>query len=298
MTTAEALRVASEHLSELKGTIFDVLSLSKPNSTSAARNLAKIISKLSPLVGNLIEFNTVEYLNSVAEFHAYGTWRRQDPGFPDTIFEGKIEPIPGLEIKAWFPLSTEITARFRDSQVRFSDDSIYVAMLAWMPEYLIFGSPLIVDVGVFSARSVAVARDTHYHNPPDYIVIEPEDTQSRTANLQQTNTAGYKFQGSEHDMQRALRIVESWGHEARRYSPSAEYQARLRQLVEQFRYRLDTNYAKMDRIVHEGIEDFKSRVLKSGFRGRDIQAWAQAFSLESPDELDEVFSDYLDIKKG
>ena len=39
------------------------------------------------------------------------------PGFPDTIFIGpNVTPSPGFEIKAWFPLATEITARFKDSQ--------------------------------------------------------------------------------------------------------------------------------------------------------------------------------------
>jgi hypothetical protein len=71
--------------------------------------LGKVISKLSPLLGNLIEFNTVEFLNKQKAFSPFGKWKRQDPGFPDTIFSGSIQPTPGLEIKAWFPLATEIS---------------------------------------------------------------------------------------------------------------------------------------------------------------------------------------------
>ncbi len=41
-------------------------------------------------------------------------------------------------------------------------------------------------------RSIAEARDQHYHKPPDYLVVEPEDTSRRTKNLRQTNTNGYK----------------------------------------------------------------------------------------------------------
>jgi hypothetical protein len=31
---------------------------------------------------------------------------RQDPSFPDTIFESEL-PKPGIEIKSWFPLAAE-----------------------------------------------------------------------------------------------------------------------------------------------------------------------------------------------
>ena len=112
----------------------------------------------------MIEFNTVEFLNDQEEFNGHGVWIRQDPGFPDTIFQG-VEPTPGFEIKAWFPLATEITARFRDSQSYFEHDETYVAMLAWLPERLIYGKPHIVDVCITSGLSVAKARDEHYHNP-------------------------------------------------------------------------------------------------------------------------------------
>ena len=101
MTCEEVLEAASRHLQGLAGHTFDLLDLSKPVSPRAASNLAKVISKLSPLLGNLIEFNTVELLNDQTEFHGIGRWERQDPGFPDTIFVGPTKPtLP--EIKAWF----------------------------------------------------------------------------------------------------------------------------------------------------------------------------------------------------
>jgi hypothetical protein len=196
MNSKEVLTSASLHLQDLAGHVFDLLAISKPISPDAAVNLAKVVSKLSPLLGNLIEFNTVEFLNDQPEYKSLGVWKRQDPGFPDAIFEGSISPQPGFEIKAWFPLATEITARFKDSQNHFKDDQTYVCLLAWLPDQLIFGKPQIIDVCVVSGRSVAEARDTHYHNPPDYLMLEPEDTTTRTRNLQQTNTNGYKWQGT------------------------------------------------------------------------------------------------------
>ena len=112
MNTQDVINLACQHLEGLVGHEFNVLDVCKPVSPNAAVNLSKIISKLSPLVGNLIEFNTCEYLNDQPEFTGLGQWKRQDPGFPDTIFDGQVKPTPGFEIKAWFPLATEITARF------------------------------------------------------------------------------------------------------------------------------------------------------------------------------------------
>jgi len=278
MKTADVIKVASDHLLGLRGHEFEVLEVAKPVSPAAAINLAKIISKLSPLVGNLIEFNTCEYLNEFPEFDGLGHWHRQDPGFPDTVFLGKVAPTPGFEIKAWFPLATEITARFKDSQNHFTDNNTYVAMLAWLPEFLIFGKPHVVDIVVMSGASVAKARDHHYHNPPDYLVIEPNDTATRTANLQQTNTSGYKFQGTDEQFDKARAMVTAWGLNGATYDPSPSYQAGLAKLMARFPYRLDTNFAKMDRIVHPEIEAFKRRTYGTVLHGRTIGEWNRLLS--------------------
>lgn len=294
----EILESASRHLQGLSGHVFDLLTVSKPISPAAAVNLSKVVSKLSPLLGNLIEFNTVEFLNDQAEYHGRGEWFRQDPGFPDTIFIGPdITPSPGFEIKAWFPLATEITARFKDSQNHFREDQTNVCMLAWLPDQLIFGKPKIIDVCIVSGGSVAKARDDHYHNPPDYLVLEPEDTTSRTRNLQQTNTNGYKWQGTPAQFAEARALVEGWGQEGRRYKPTPEYQALLRQLINRYPYRLDTNFAKMDRIVHEGIEAFKRRVLGTAFHGLTIGEWSRLLFGSSDDIIRRALEERFDIRE-
>lgn len=295
MNTEKVLALATRHLKRLPGHEFDVLEVGKPVSPEAAVNLAKIISKLSPLVGNLIEFNTCEFLNDQKGFSKYGKWHRQDPGFPDTVFLGKVAPTPGFEIKAWFPLATEITARFKDSQNHFLDDRTHVAMLAWLPEYLIFGKPKIVDIVVMSGSSVAKARDDHYHNPPDYLVLEPGDTTTRTSNLQQTNTSGYKFQGTTEQFKKAQSLVRKWGKQGLVYLPTPEYQELLRILVSKFPYRLDTNFAKMDRIVHPEIEAFKNRVYGSQFFGRSIGSWNRLLSKGDEDEIKRELADCFEI---
>ena len=297
MNTADVIRLASEYLENLSGHKFDVLDVSKPVTVNAAINLAKVISKLSPLLGNLIEFNTVEFLNKQDNFAGFGKWERQDPGFPDTIFVGDIQPTPGLEIKAWFPLATEITARFKDSQNHFQFDQTHVAMLAWLPDKIIYGKPRILGVCVVSGLSVALARDAHYHNPPDYLVLEPEDTTQRTANLQQTNTNGYKFQGSSNELLEAQKMVNSWGDEAKTYKPSREYQQILRELLIRYKYRLDTNFAKMDRIAHPGIEDFKKRIYNVPVSGMTVGQWNKLLSSRREDSIKKSLQEHLEIRE-
>ncbi len=296
LDTKYLIETSATYLADLKGHVFDVICIEQPINTQAAINLSKIISKLSPMVGNLIEFNTVEFLNSKEKFKKFGKWERQDPGFPDTVFRGQIDPQPGFEIKAWFPFATEITARFKDSQNHFTEDHIYVAMIAWLPEHVIFGRPKILDVVTVSAASIAAARDNHYHNPPGYVVIEPGDTASRTSNLQQTNTSGYKWQGNAEQLKLAEKHVLSWGKGARDYDTNNSYQQKVRQLISQFPYRLDTNFAKMDRICHTEIEVFKKRVMNMQFQGATVKQWADLICSGEPDSLENAIKDILKIK--
>jgi hypothetical protein len=72
MKTEDIINIAINHLRNLPGHEFDLLTISKPISSDAAVNLAKAISKLSPILGNLIEFNIVEFLNNYEEFSHFG----------------------------------------------------------------------------------------------------------------------------------------------------------------------------------------------------------------------------------
>ena len=278
MKAKDILAKAKTELTTLDKHLIDVLDITRPPSLEYAKQLTKVISKLSPLLGNMIEFSTVDLLNET-DWKNEGKWIRQDPGFPDALFKSDtIVPNPGIEIKAWFPLATEITARFKDSVTIFENDNIDMALIAWLPENVIWGKPQIIDALVVSGKSVAQARDTHYHRPPDYLVFEPEDTSNRAANLQQTNTNGYKLQTDKCNLEDAKAVVESWGEDKKLYSPLPEYQKLLRTLYGQFVYRLDTNYAKIDRIEHSEIESFKQKVLETEFKGKSIKSWSDIFS--------------------
>lgn len=285
MSPSEALCIANHLVQKLSSNYIDVVTIKKPSSIEYAVNLAKVISKLSPLIGNMIEFTTIDLLNAY-DWKGWGKWVRQDPGFPDATFSSKsIVPNPGIEIKAWFPFATEITARFKESQKIFVENPhINIALIAWLPENVIWGKPLILDTLVVSGESVAKARDKHYHKPPSYIVMEPEDTSERTENLQQTNTNGFKFQEDKSNIKDAEEYVKSLGKQFLEYSPAKEYQEKVKQLQQQYVYRLDTNYAKIDRIGHERIEDFKARILTMEFHGKKIMEWARILSSRISDE--------------
>ncbi len=268
---------ASEALLKKVGFGFEQLQISKPTTQFEAINLLKITSKLSPFIGNLFEIEAVETMTKVKSFKGRGTWVRQDPGFPDVLFKTG-EPVEGgIEVKAWYPFATEITGRFKDSQNRFAHDQTYVLLFAWVPEHMLYGRLRILDLCIVSARSVAAARDEHYHKPPDYVVIEPLDTSKRTRNLRQTNTSGYKFQGTPREMEQARKMMLKWGKNGEKYRPTPEYQEAVRELQKSFKYRLDTNYAKMDRVFHEGLESFKTRVMATTLEGCTIAEWSKLF---------------------
>ena len=95
MNYTDILTIASNEIKALKGHSIPVVDIAKPTTLEYARQLAKVVSKLSPLLGNMIEFSTVDLLNTY-DWNGLGTWRRQDPGFPDAIFGSRVPEMPGL----------------------------------------------------------------------------------------------------------------------------------------------------------------------------------------------------------
>jgi hypothetical protein len=83
----------------------------------------------------------------------------------------------------------------------------------------------------------------------------------------------------------AIALVNSWGIESREYRSDRDYQIRLRELTGRFPYRLDTNFAKLDRIGLSSLEIFKANVLQSLYGGNSIQSWIRAIKLSNPTAL-------------
>lgn len=163
-----------------------------------------------------------------------------------------------------------------------------VILVAWLPEHLIYGKPKILSVWRATALSLAEARDKHYHSPPHYLVFEPLDTSSRSRNLRQTNTNGYKFQGTQHQLAQAEEEVRHWGETGQLYSTAPDYQKRIRDLQARYPYRLDTNFAKIDRIQHEGLEKFKSAVLAMEIEGYSVMEWSKRHLVNDDQILDRL----------
>lgn len=293
VSTEYILRCATEQLNSLVGHTFGVINISQPSDIEYARFLSKVLSKLSPIVGNMIEEQMSNHLNMIEELQSIGSWTRQDPGFPDNIFQSDfLDETPGIEVKAWFPLATEITGRFKTSQNLLSTNNVLLALVVWLPEFILYGRPRIIDIWIGTAQSVAVARDNHYFNPPQYLVVEPQDTTDRTTNLQQQNVEGYVFQPTtEVGLDSLNAYFEEYNLVNFSYPPERELQNIIDRLRSEFHYRLDTNFAKLDRLQHEEINIFKQQVLDSELfnTGHSIRYWSKIQNNEN------VFEEYLNL---
>lgn len=266
--------------------------------TEDAPFLGRIVSKLSPMIGNLLEARLIELLDEDAlpGFR----WIRQDPGFPDAALiqpDGMMSGM-GYEVKAWYVLSTELTGRFRESANLLAARGVRVVIVAWMLDHVVFGTPKVLDVITVAGQSVAEYRDRHYHNPPAYITVEPGDTTARTRNLQQTNVNGYRLQETD-----AARLTEAARfarhHEGYGRDPhSLEAQRLSRDLMNRFNYRLDTNFAKIDRIDHPDIEAFKARVLGFEFEGRTVVRWVRILKALNDETNEAARNDAEVVIKG
>ena len=242
--------------------------------TEDAPFLGLVVSKLSPIIGNLLERKIMEIMEH--DSNNSFKWQRQDPDFPDVVLLDKTGKSThnGYEVKAWYALSTELTGRFRESTNLLSGRNVRLVVVAWVMSHIVYGSPLIVDVLSVDAASVAAQRDRHYHKPPQYLTVEPRDTTARTRNLQQTNVNGYRIQESNPTrLEEAQNLVD--GHSGKTADPhTLEAQVLNTELMNRFAYRLDTNFAKVDRIDHPGIEKFKTTVLNHTERGQKLSQWA------------------------
>ena len=264
------LERARKLLNLTQGERFDTLSI-KSRSPAEASFLANNVSKMSPFIGNLIEALIPQMLSEKAKSTL--EWRRRDPEFPDAgLYDTRGTFLDaGFEVKAWFPLATEMTGRFRESQNLLAGKKIDVVVVAWMLSDIIFGEPEIVDVLIVPAIEVAKSRDSKYHNPPDYLCEEPQDTSDRARNLQQSNVAGYKLQDRKKlaQLQEAVRKASS----ASRDSSTKAGIALTSKLQASAQYRLDTNFAKLSRVGNPAIEEFEERVLSRVFRGLRVDIW-------------------------
>lgn len=263
---------AVDRLRSLVGRTIDVIQIAGLRPDDAAL-LGSNISKLSPFVSTMLERSVVDELTGVEPDHGY-TWARQDPGFPDA---GVVDPDglftgDGIEVKCWYVLASEITGRFRESQRHLEGHDVRIALVPWVMSHIVFGSPVILDVAIIDAMSLAQARDAHYHDPPHYLVAKPEDTSDRGAQLQQTNVEGFVLQSMSDEVRTdAERFVARMGREPDPHHPDTS--ALVRYLMERARYRRDSNFSKIDRVRHPQVESFKTSIQGRAHAGLPLTAW-------------------------
>jgi len=138
---------------------------------------------------------------------------------------------------------------------------------------------------------------SHYLNDLSGHTVDVLDVSKPvTANAAVNLANGYKFQGSTTEFLEAQKIVESWGTEGKNYQPTREYQILLRELLTRYKYRLDTNFAKMDRIRHPGIEEFKKRVYNTEVSGMTVVQWNKLLASNKEEKIKEILRDYFDIR--
>lgn len=53
---------------------------------------------------------------------------------------------------------------------------------------------------------------------------------------------------------------------------------------------MDTNFAKIDRIAHSGIEEFKARILQKQFQGRTIEEWAKTLNNLTDEDAHQIMT--------
>lgn len=270
-----AIEVSRATLAALVGTVLDTVSVHSIDPAEAPL-LGANVSKLSPLTSTLLESRTVRDLAAATEGGRFQI-ERQDPGFPDAgIFLDGVATGHGLEIKAYNVLATEITARFRASQLALVDKNIHVVLICWVMDRVIHGQPLILDVQFIDAMSLATTRDAHYNHPPDYLVSPPDDNEGRISSMLLRNVEGHVLQPSTTPESRArVRVIQdALLQQAVLGEPHHEVTAELtRHLRANLTYRLDTNFAKLDRIQHPDVEVAKTRNLARVHMGRTFAAW-------------------------
>lgn len=273
----DVIETSRSTLLSLVGTKLDAVAVNSLDPSEAPL-LGANVSKLSPLTSTLLEHRTVRDLAAATEGGRFEI-ERQDPGFPDAgVFLDGQPTGHGLEIKAYNVLATEITARFRASQLALQGRNIHVVLICWVMDKVIHGQPQILDVQFVDAMSVAQVRDAHYNRPPRYLVSPPDDNEGRIASMLLRNVEGHVMQPSNttEALERVRVIQEALLAKADLNLPHHEVTAELtRHLRSSLNYRLDTNFAKIDRIDHPDVEAAKERNLAKVHLGRTFSAWQQ-----------------------
>lgn len=227
----------------LEGTVIEDLILPLPGDL-------KDLSKAAAMVSGIVEDRIPALLNSVrdrtwdedGELHAY-EFRRFTIGFPDILLVERADHTNVLfqmEAKSWYALASDpITARFQTSSQVMEDGTI-IAIVAWVLDGVVAGSPKFARVHTCDAKALADLRDQKWEaTAPEgsHRVIQPDNLPDTTPNLLKSLTrAEMKNQDGE------------WRAESE-------------------------NFGKIHRIYDPGVQQFEAAVKAILAAGKPLKDW-------------------------
>lgn len=229
----------------LEGSVIDDFKLPLPGNL-------KDLSKAAALVSGVIEDRIPALLNSVrdrtwdenGDLHAY-EFRRFPIGFPDTLLVERANTenvLFEVEAKSWYILSGDpLTARFETSTEAMRDGTI-VAIVGWLLDSVVSGSPKLLRIYTDDAKRLAGARDKAWQR------IEPRDSHRVVQPVNAARTP------------RSLLKTQATG-----------------ELLRDGRWVKDAdNYGKLDRLYDKDLSKFRDDVWSLQAAGKTLKAW-QAF---------------------
>jgi hypothetical protein len=241
MVAVDPARV-HEALLALEGTVIEDFRLPLPGDL-------RDISKAAALVSGVVEDRIPELLNSVRahtwdednKLHAF-EFRRFTIGFPDILLVERANPdnvLFQMEAKSWYILSADsLTARFETSQRVMAKGTI-IAVVAWLLDSVVAGSPKLLRIHSDDARRLADVRDAAWLGIPplgSHRVVHPENAPGTPRNLLQTVTRGEIFRNG-------------------RWTKDSD------------------NYGKLDRLYDEKIRTFRDTVWSLTAAGKTLKEW-------------------------
>lgn len=261
----------------------DVLSVNQCRDEEVL-DIVRSVSKLSAFISNIVEGRALRIANREHgdELPANVEWVLNDTGrgekYPDlALVDTEFDPPsdwiwPGIEIKVWCPLATEMTSRFKKGQSILQEFPSKISIFAWVPEQLVYGTPKFIGTWTGDALDVAEARDEYWHQPPVALIEEPDFSPDRLAHLQHTNVERRKWDGSDEELAEARQLMEEIDL-AEDYSTDEEYQEKVDRLISDFNYKKDSNWRKLARVHHASLDDFIDRVEGQKVQGNEFSTW-------------------------
>jgi hypothetical protein len=232
-----------EALLALEGSVIEDFQLPLPGDL-------KDIAKAAALVSGVVEDRIPTLLNSVrdrtwdeaGELHAY-EFRRFTIGFPDILLVERANPsniVFEIEAKSWYILSGDpLTARFESSPNVMRDGTI-LAIVAWVLDGVVSGSPKLLRIHSDDAKRLASVRDKAWEKIDDnHRVDQPTNEPGTARNLIKTQTRG------------EIRRSGRWEKDA-------------------------DNYGKLDRLYDDRLRGFRDDVWSLYAAGKTLKEW-QAF---------------------